>query len=125
MGIGLGRFYIVNEMVRTNFETLSIKADTIEELAGKIDVPVKTFKATVARYNRMAENGKDTDYAKNPARLTTIDKPPFYAGAAKQEFLVVLGGLNTNMRLQPLDADRKVIPGLVPGGQHGRQPLCH
>jgi fumarate reductase flavoprotein subunit len=116
MGLGLGRFYIVNEMVRTNFETLSIKADTLDELAQKMNVPVKAFKATVARYNKMAENGKDTDYAKNPARLTTISKPPFYAGAAKQEFLVVLGGLNTNMRLQPLDADRKVIPGLYLAG---------
>ena len=116
MGIGLGRFYIINEMVRTNFETLSIKADSIEELAEKINVPVKTFKATVARYNKMAENGKDTDYAKNPARLTTLSKPPFYAGASKQEFLVVLGGLNTNMRLQPLDADRKPIPGLYLAG---------
>jgi fumarate reductase flavoprotein subunit len=45
-----------------------------------------------------------------------IDKPPFYAGLSKREFLVVLGGLNTNLRLQPLDADRKVIPGLYLAG---------
>jgi fumarate reductase flavoprotein subunit len=116
MGLGLGRFYIVNEMVRTNFETLSIKADTLDELAQKIGVPVKAFKATVARYNGMAKNGRDTDYGKNPARLTTISKPPYYAGATKQEFLVVLGGLNTNMKQQPLDADRKPIPGLYLAG---------
>jgi fumarate reductase flavoprotein subunit len=116
MGIGLGRFYVITEKVRADFETLSIKADSIEELAEKINVPVKTFKATVARYNEMAKNGKDTDYGKYPLRLTPINKPPYYAGATKQEFLVVLGGLNTNMKLQPLDADRKVIPGLYLAG---------
>ena len=34
----------------------------------------------------------------------------------EQEFLVVLGGLNTNLKLQPLDANRKVIPGLYLAG---------
>jgi fumarate reductase flavoprotein subunit len=116
MGIGLGRFYEVNEKMLTDFKTLSIKADSLEELAEKINVPVKTFVATVARYNRMAENGRDTDYGKNPARLTTISKPPYYAGATRQEFLVVLGGLNTNLKMQPLDADRKPIPGLYLAG---------
>jgi fumarate reductase flavoprotein subunit len=116
MGIGLGRFYVVNEMMLNNFKTLSVKADSIEELAEKINVPVKTFAAAVARHNRMAEQGKDTDYGKNPARLTTVSKPPYYAGASKQEFLVVLGGLNTNMKQQPLDADYKPIPGLYLAG---------
>jgi fumarate reductase flavoprotein subunit len=116
MGLGLGRFYTVTEMVRTNFETLSVKADTLEELAEKIGVPAKNFKATVARYNKMAEMGKDLDYAKNPMRLTPLNKPPYYAGATKQEFLVVLGGLNANLKQQPLDADRKPIPGLYLAG---------
>jgi fumarate reductase flavoprotein subunit len=116
MGIGLGRFYVVNEKMMTDFKTLSVKADTLDELAQKINVPVKAFKATVARYNRMAEAGKDTDYGKNPARLSTISKPPYYAGAAKQEFLVVLGGLNTNLKMQPLDANRNPIPGLYLAG---------
>ncbi|MGA2110234.1 MAG: FAD-binding protein, partial [Syntrophorhabdales bacterium] len=41
---------------------------------------------------------------------------PFFAGSIKQEFLVVLGGLNTNTKFQPLDANRKVIPGLYLAG---------
>jgi len=79
-------------------------------------VPVKTFQATVERYNQFARTGKDLDYGKYAVRLTTIDKPPFYAGLSKREFLVVLGGLNTNIRLQPLDADGKAIPGLYLAG---------
>ncbi len=116
MGVGLGRYYVVNDIVRTNFKAQSIKADTIEELARKMNVPVKAFKATVARYNELVEKGQDLDYAKHPARLTPLNKPPYYAGPAKQEFLVVLGGLNTNMKQQPLDADRRVIPGLYLAG---------
>jgi fumarate reductase flavoprotein subunit len=116
MGIGLGRFYSITPMVRTNFETLSIKADTLDELAQKIGVPAKAFKATVARYNSLVEKGHDDDFGKYPLRLTPVNKPPYYAGATKQEFLVVLGGLNTNMKLQPLDADRKPIPGLYLAG---------
>jgi fumarate reductase flavoprotein subunit len=116
MGLGLGRFYTVTDMVRNNFEELSVKADTIEELAEKIGVPVKNFKATVARYNEMAEKGHDDDYGKYPLRLTPLKRPPYYAGASKQEFLVVLGGLNTNMKQQPLDADRKPISGLYLAG---------
>jgi fumarate reductase flavoprotein subunit len=116
MGIGLGRFYIITPLVRNNFETLSLKADTLEELAEKMGVPVKAFTATVARYNRMVEKGHDEDYGKYPLRLTPVNKPPYYAGATKQEFLVVLGGLNVNMKFQPLDADRKVIPGLYLAG---------
>jgi fumarate reductase flavoprotein subunit len=116
MGIGLGRFYAITEKLRTDFETLSIKADSLEGLAEKIGVPVKNFIKTVARYNEMAAKGRDGDYGKYPLRLTPVNKPPYYAGATRQEFLVVLGGLNTNMKQQPLDADRKPIPGIYLAG---------
>ena len=76
----------------------------------------RTFKATVERYNQLARMGRDLDYGKRPDRLTTLEKPPFFAAPIKQEFLIVLGGLNTNIKLQPLDADRKVIPGLYLAG---------
>lgn len=48
--------------------------------------------------------------------MTTVEKPPFYAGTAVIAFLVVLGGLNVNTKLQPLDSDWKVIPGLYLAG---------
>jgi fumarate reductase flavoprotein subunit len=116
MGIGLGRFWEAHPIIRTAFEKETVTADTIEGLAGKMQVPAKAFKATAERYNQLAGIGKDLDFGKYSDRLTTIDKPPFYAGLSRREFLVVLGGLNTNLRLQPLDADRKVIPGLYLAG---------
>jgi len=116
MGIGLGKFYQVTELVRQRVREGSIKADTLEELAKKMDVPYGTFKATIERYNELARMGKDLDYGKRPDRLTTVEKPPFYAAMIEQEFLVVLGGLNTNTKLQPLDKDGKVIRGLYLAG---------
>jgi fumarate reductase flavoprotein subunit len=117
MGVGVGRYSEMNEKLLENMRKATVfQADTIEELARKINVPVKTFKATIDRYNKMAEMGKDLDFGKRPDRLTTISKPPFHAGLSRQDFLIVMGGLNTNIRLQPLDADRKVIPGLYCAG---------
>ena len=116
MGVGLGKFFEVNEVVRARVEEGAIKADTLEKLARKIDVPINTFKATIDSYNQLARMAKDPDFGKCPERLTAIEKPPFFAALIKQEFLVVLGGLNTNIRFQPLDADGNVIPGLYLAG---------
>jgi fumarate reductase flavoprotein subunit len=116
MGIGLGRFWEPHPIIQESFEKEAVRADTLDELAGKMQVPAKTFKAVVDRYNQLAKMGRDLDFGKCAERLTTIDKPPFYAGLSRREFLVVLGGLNTNIQLQPLDAARKVIPGLYLAG---------
>jgi fumarate reductase flavoprotein subunit len=116
MGVGLGTFYEANDMIRAQVEEMTVKADTIEKLARKMEVPVATFRATVDRYNELSRLGRDLDYGKRPDRLTTLDKPPFYAGIIEQHILVVLGGLITNTRFQPLDKNRKVIPGLYLAG---------
>jgi fumarate reductase flavoprotein subunit len=116
MGVGLGTFYQVNDMVRTSVEAKTVKADTIKELARKMDVPYAKFQATIDRINELARTGKDLDYGKRADRLTTVDKPPYYAGIIEQHILVVLGGIITNPQFQPLDKDRKVIPGLYLAG---------
>jgi fumarate reductase flavoprotein subunit len=116
MGVGLGTFSQANEMIRARIKEMAIQADTIEQLAQKMEVPVKKFKATVERVNYLAKMHKDTDFGKRPDRLFSIEKPPFYAGIIEQHILVVLGGLNVNTSFQPLDADRQVIPGLYLAG---------
>jgi fumarate reductase flavoprotein subunit len=116
MGIGLGKFYEDNDFVRGRFDQEAVRADSIEELAGKMKIPEGALKTTVGRYNDLARMEKDLDFGKRPDRLTTVEKAPFYGGCIRQEFLVVLGGLNTNVRLQPLDSQRRVIPGLYLAG---------
>lgn len=116
MGIGHGKITEATAEMQEIVNRLALKANTIEELGKKMGVPIPTFKATVARYNELARMGKDLDFGKRPDRLTTIDKPPYYAGKGGYELLVVMGGLNVNTRLQPLDKDWEVIPGLYVGG---------
>jgi fumarate reductase flavoprotein subunit len=116
MGVGLGTFTQATDMTRQQVEENTVKSDTIEGLARKMEVPVKTFKATIDRINHLARLGKDLDFGKRADRLTSVDKPPYYAGIIEQHILVVLGGIITNTRFQPLDRDRKAIPGLYLSG---------
>ena len=100
------------------------KADTLEELAEKMEVPVETFKATVARYNELYEKGDDEDYGKRSELLTSITKPPFYALKWGPALLNVHGGMITDTEMHILDEDNKPIPGLyaignTAGGLYG------
>jgi fumarate reductase flavoprotein subunit len=91
-------------------------ADTLEELAAKMEVPKDNFLATVRRYNELAKKGVDEDYGKRSACLTTIEKPKFYASPLGTALLVTLGGLKINENLQVLDEEQNVIPGLYAAG---------
>ncbi len=93
-----------------------LMVETIEELAQRMGVPVRTFKATVARYNKLARNGEDLDFGKHPDRLTTIEKPPFYACQMEARYMVILSGLKINTKLQVIDTERNAIPGLYAAG---------
>ncbi len=115
-GIGLGKILVASQSVQEDVERVAVKADSIEELAGKIKLPVETFKATIERYNELAGLGKDLDFGKRPDRLSPVDRPPYYAGKAGFSLLAVMGGLNLNTLLQPLDRHWKAIPGLYLAG---------
>lgn len=101
------------------------KAETLEELAGKIGVPSEDFVATVKQYNEYVEKAHDPDFGKNPRNLTKkIQTPPFYACFAGMSVHHTMGGLNINSKTQVLDRKGEVIPGLyaageVTGGIHG------
>ena len=92
------------------------KADTIEELAEKMEVPVENLKATVARYNELYELGEDVDFGKRSELLTSIVKPPFYALKWGPALLNVHGGMITDTNMRILDNDNRPIPGLYAVG---------
>ncbi|HEX3011420.1 MAG TPA: FAD-dependent oxidoreductase [Syntrophomonadaceae bacterium] len=97
---------------------LVVKANTIKELAQKMKVPADKLKATVERYNELAKGGQDLDYGKRSQFLFAIDKPPFYGSLMKSGFLVSVGGLSINNKMQVLDTKGKVIPGLYAAGNN-------
>jgi len=116
LGLGLGKIIIATEKIQRDVAKASIMADSIEELAVKMKLSVEKFTATVKRYNELARSGKDLDFGKRPDRLFPIDKPPYFAGKSGYSLLTVLGGLNINEKLQALDKDWNVIPGLYLAG---------
>jgi fumarate reductase flavoprotein subunit len=93
-----------------------VQANNIDDLARKMGVPVETFKKTIARYNELCAQGKDLDFGKRADRMMPVNKPPYYAGDMVIAFLVCLGGLYVNPKLQLLDQDRKPIEGIYMAG---------
>ena len=93
------------------------KADSIQELAGKLKLDVKMLQDTVDRYNGFCKKGEDDDFFKRPGLLVPVKKKPFYGSVSSAPILLVAtGGLRTNVKMQVQDKDDKVIPGLYAVG---------
>lgn len=79
-----------------------------------------TFKATVERYNQMADAGEDTDFGKPAYRLSDVKTAPFYAARIAGALLVTIHGVITDVNSQPLNEAGKPIDGLyVCGNDQG------
>jgi fumarate reductase flavoprotein subunit len=85
---------------------------TLEEFAQAFDLPVEQFVKTVKRYNELCYKGADEDFFKPAEFMVPIEKPPFYGGRGGYFFLIAVGGLNCSSKMQALDKDDQVIPGL-------------
>jgi fumarate reductase flavoprotein subunit/urocanate reductase len=99
------------------------KADTIDEMAKKMEVDPKVLKATLDHYNQFGKDKQDPDFGK-VTFTQTIDKPPYYFGIETADVHFTCGGVRINPKTEVLDFDGKVIPGLyaageTTGGVHG------
>ncbi len=116
---------VENQLLQAKIEDGNIQtADTLEELAEKINVPVDAFVATVQRYNELVEKGSDDDFGKRAEIMVPITEPPFYAGQLKATLLTASGGLHSDEYGHVLDANDQPIPnlwcaGTIAGDFHG------
>lgn len=92
------------------------KADTLEELAEKLNMPVDTFVATVERYNELCAKGEDEDFGKDSYRLLPLNNPPYYGCRQGASLLCTLDGLRINTKMQVLDTEGQPIEGLYAAG---------
>ncbi len=88
------------------------QADTMEELAQKLNLPVETTVATWKHYNEMAAAGEDTDYYKEAYRLISLDQPPYYGVRTGAWFLATLDGCIIDTNMHPVDENDDPIEGL-------------
>ncbi|HHZ01326.1 MAG TPA: FAD-binding protein [Tissierellia bacterium] len=96
------------------------KADTLEDLANQLGIPVDTFIKTVERYNELAENGYDSDFGKAARNLRPIVKAPFYGIALGNWLLCTFNGVRINTNMQAIDENGDAIDGLyVVGNDSG------
>lgn len=108
------------------------RADTLAELAARIDVDPDGLQETVRRFNEGAVRGEDPEFQRGvsaydsyngdrwqEAPFTTlgpIDTPPYYAAQIESGALGTKGGPRTNAKAQVLRATGGVIPGLYAVG---------
>lgn len=107
-------------------ENRAVSANSIEELAEKIKVPVENLKKTIEDYNKAVDTKQD-EFGRKLFGVK-IEKAPFYAGARIPTVHHTMGGLQINENAQVLNKDGKIIPGLyaageVTGGIHGTNRL--
>ena len=101
------------------------QADTIEELADKLHIPVDAFAATVKRYNEMVAAGDDRDFGKEAFRLSPVDTPPFYGIRQTGYMLCTMDGIPIDTDMRALDPDGKPIEGLFVGGNDSGSFFSH
>lgn len=95
---------------------ITVKADTLEELAEKLGINVENFLETVENYNAMCAAGEDTEYGKSVDYLYPIVDAPFYGMERKAGLVwVAPGGVPCDKNLHVLNEVGNVIPGLFAG----------
>jgi 3-oxosteroid 1-dehydrogenase len=107
------------------------KADSLAELATKIEVDPEGLRRTAGRFAEFARTGLDEDFHRgdsaydrfysdprvkpNP-NLGAVSRPPFYALRVWPGDLGTKGGLLTDERARVLREDGSAIPGLYAAG---------
>jgi tricarballylate dehydrogenase len=119
------------DMVRDEYRIRQVtkaQADTVEELAEKLDIDVEGLKRTIEEFNAACQPG---EY--NPSILDgvgtkgitppksnwalPIDKPPYTGFVVTCGITFTFGGLKINTDAQVLDLVDKPIPGLYAAGE--------
>jgi 3-oxosteroid 1-dehydrogenase len=109
---------------------IAFKADSLEELAGKIGVPADALAETVRKFNEYARAGRDPEFGrgdsaydryygdpnlKNP-NLDVIEGGPYHAFRMEVGDLGTKGGLVSDEHARVLREDGSVIEGLYVTG---------
>jgi fumarate reductase flavoprotein subunit len=91
-------------------------ADTPEELAVKAGVNPGGLKQTLIQYNQACETGRDRLFGKAARYLRPVKQPKFYAGRLTIRTIGSMGGIKINSRMEVLNKEGDVIPGLYAAG---------
>jgi uncharacterized protein with FMN-binding domain/succinate dehydrogenase/fumarate reductase flavoprotein subunit len=96
-----------------------IRANTIEELAVKMNIDPAALTKTISDFNRYCAQGNDPDFHVDPTYLKPIATAPYYAFPIKATILNTQGGAKRNVKCEVLDVWGNPIPHLYSAGEFG------
>lgn len=108
-------FYDAVKMAQENGNESFYIADTIEELAEKMNIDPDTLTETVDDYNDYCDS-VDEEFFKQKKYMRAVHKGPFYAARVRSGGYGTVGGIRINENCQACDADFMPIPGLYAAG---------
>lgn len=107
------------ELPYSEFFNITVKANTIEELAEKIKANPITLKQTMHRFNRFSNDGVDLALGRSGDSMRAFDDGPYYATPLATAMLNTQGGAKRDKQARVLDAQNNPIPHLYSAGEFG------
>lgn len=109
-------------------EGVVVEADTIEELAKKIDMNPEALKTTLDKWNQSVAEQTDKEFGRKTAMDYDLKEGPFCAIQIAPGIHHTMGGVKINTKTQVLKEDGSPITGLyaagkVTGGIHGQNRI--
>lgn len=92
------------------------KADTLEELAQKMNVPVEQLQRTISQYNQDCADGTDRLFGKAADYMVPVNQGPFYGFKLNVGAFCTMGGLQVTPNNEVLANDGEIMPGLYAAG---------
>jgi succinate dehydrogenase/fumarate reductase flavoprotein subunit len=96
-----------------------VRADTCEDLAGRIKIDPRGLTETVGKFNSYCTTGTDLGFDRSAVSMAPIVKSPYYALEVGLSLVNTQGGPKHNRYGQVLDPDDKPIPRLYAAGELG------
>jgi succinate dehydrogenase/fumarate reductase flavoprotein subunit len=95
------------------------RADSIEELARKMDVPLQALRSTLDEWNRCCDAGGADAHGRPPATRVPVRTAPFYFGPVWPVVSNTQGSLVHDVSQRVLDPFGQPIPRLYVAGELG------
>ena len=106
----------VNEWLQNDGSSnpVFVKADTLEDLANKLDIDAATLQDTTNAFN--ANVGKEDEFGRT-SKFALSDEGPYYAIQMYNRYYATLGGLHINSDMNVLNKNQEPIQGLYAAGE--------
>ena len=99
------------------------KGATVAVLEEAMGLTAGSLRQTVESYNGYCADGADPDFDKDAENLVAFESAPYYALEFHTKMIGTMGGVQTNIDAQVIDAEGNPIPGLLAIGETTNRDL--